>query len=43
LADSIDFHITMTRAKFEELCHSYFKECIPPVEKTLKDSGMSKN
>jgi len=42
LADSIDFHITITRAKFEELCHSYFKECIPPVEKTLKDSGMSK-
>lgn len=42
LAESIDFHITMTRAKFEELCHSYFKECIPPVEKTLKDSGMSK-
>lgn len=21
----------------------YFKECIPPVEKVLKDSGMSKN
>jgi len=35
--------LPITRAKFEELCHSYFKECIPPVEKTLKDSGMSKN
>jgi len=43
LAESFDFHITMTRAKFEELCFSYFKECIPPVDKTLKDSGMSKN
>lgn len=33
----------MTRAKFEELCLSMFKECIPPVEKVLKDSGMAKN
>jgi len=43
LAETLDFHITITRAKFEELCNSYFKECIPPVEKCLKDSNMGKN
>ena len=43
LADSQDFSITLTRAKFEELCLSMFKDTIPPVEKVLKDSGISKN
>ena len=31
LADSIDFSMTLTRAKFEELCMAQFKETIPPV------------
>jgi L1 cell adhesion molecule like protein len=31
LADSQDFSMTITRAKFEELCLSQFKETIPPV------------
>lgn len=43
LADSQDFSIVLTRAKFEELCLSQFKETIPPVEKVLKDSGISKS
>jgi heat shock 70kDa protein 1/2/6/8 len=43
LAESQDFSLTITRAKFEELCLTMFKETIPPVEKVLKDSGMSKN
>jgi L1 cell adhesion molecule like protein len=43
LAESEDYSITITRAKFEELCLSMFKETIPPVEKVLKDSGLSKN
>lgn len=43
LAESEDFNCVITRAKFEELCLSMFKECIPPVEKVLKDSGMAKN
>lgn len=42
LAESVDFSYTMTRAKFEELCLTMFKDTIPPVEKVLKDSGMSK-
>ena len=43
LAESEDFNCVITRAKFEELCLTMFKECIPPVEKVLKDSGMAKN
>lgn len=43
LAESEDFMTNITRSKFEELCLSLFKECIPPVEKVFKDSGMSKN
>jgi len=43
LAESEDFSITITRAKFEELCLPMFKDCIPPVEKVIKDSGISKN
>ena len=43
LAESEDFSLTITRAKFEELCMSMFKDTIPPVEKVLRDSQMSKN
>jgi len=43
LAESQDYNTVITRAKFEELCLTYFKQCIPPVESVLKDSGMSKN
>ena len=43
LAESEDYSVTITRAKFEELCLSMFKETIPPVEKVLRDSGISKN
>jgi len=39
----MDFNLTITKAKFEELCLPMFKDCIPPVEKVLKDSSMSKN
>jgi L1 cell adhesion molecule like protein len=43
LGENEDFNTTITRAKFEELCMPMFKECIPPVEKVLKDSGIGKN
>jgi L1 cell adhesion molecule like protein len=42
LAESEDYSCSITRAKFEELCLQMFKDTIPPVEKVLKDSGMSK-
>jgi heat shock protein 1/8 len=43
LAESMDFSCIITRAKFEELCLPMFKDCMPPVEKVLKDSGFAKN
>lgn len=42
LCDGIDFTLTLSRAKFEELCMDYFKGSMEPVEKVLKDSGISK-
>jgi len=43
LYDGIDFYSTITRARFEDLCGSYFRGCLDPVKKVLQDSGMSKN
>ena len=43
LAESFDFHLVLTRAKFEELCLHLFKKTIEPVESVLRDSGFSKN
>jgi L1 cell adhesion molecule like protein len=43
LGNNEDFSLTITRAKFEELCMSILKEFTPIVEKTLKDAGKSKN
>ncbi|CAG9318405.1 unnamed protein product [Blepharisma stoltei] len=43
LAESNDYFTTMTRAKFEELNMDYFRGCIEPVERVLRDSGISKN
>ncbi|CCH60838.1 hypothetical protein TBLA_0D03380 [Henningerozyma blattae CBS 6284] len=40
--DGIDLSETLTRAKFEELNLDLFKKTLKPVEKVLKDSGLSK-
>jgi len=42
LHDGIDFYATITRARFEDLCNTYFRDCLTPVKKVLQDSGMSK-
>merc|ERR1712157_92922 len=42
LFDGIDFNSTITRARFEDLCMDYFKKCMDPVEKVLRDSKISK-
>merc|ERR1712054_740889 len=42
LAEGEDYSITMTRAKFEELCMDLFRKCMPPVENPLKDAGIGK-
>jgi len=42
LHDGIDFYSTITRARFEDLCANYFRQCLDPVKKVLQDAGMSK-
>merc|ERR1719419_1325495 len=42
LYEGIDFHSSITRARFEDLCGTYFRNCLDPVKKVLTDSGMSK-
>ena len=34
---------SLTRARFEELCSTHFRKTIEPVEKVLRDAGMSKS
>ena len=43
LYNGIDFFLTITRAKFEELNMDLFKKCIEPVEKCLADAKMKKS
>jgi len=42
LHDGIDFYSTITRARFEDLCGNYFRDCLTPVKKVLQDAGMAK-
>merc|ERR1712174_74950 len=43
LFDGIDFNSTITRARFEDLCMDYFKKCMDPCEKVLRDAKISKS
>ena len=43
LHGGVDYYTTITRAKFEELNMDYFRGCIEPVERVLRDSGLAKN
>jgi len=43
LYDGVDFNSTITRARFEDLCMDYFKKCMDPCEKVLRDAKISKN
>jgi len=42
LQDGVDFQDKINRAKFENLCSDLFRKCIAPVEKVLKETGLSK-
>lgn len=42
LHDGQDFSETLTRARFEELNSDLFRRTLKPVEKVMKDAGMSK-
>eukprot|EP00389_Voromonas_pontica_P001628 GDKH01002423.1.p1 GENE.GDKH01002423.1~~GDKH01002423.1.p1 ORF type:complete len:645 (+),score=199.39 GDKH01002423.1:30-1964(+) len=43
LFDGIDYSLSISRARFEELCADYFRNTLGPVEKVLKDSGIAKS
>ncbi|XP_059058472.1 heat shock 70 kDa protein cognate 2-like [Achroia grisella] len=41
LHEGIDFYSKITRARFEELCSDLFRQTLGPVERALKDAGLS--
>ncbi len=43
LFEGIDFKISITRARFEELCSDLFRSTIEPVNKALKDASLNKS
>merc|ERR1719439_276033 len=42
LFEGIDFNSTVTRARFEDLNMDYFRKCMDPVEKVMRDAKLSK-
>merc|ERR1712100_868441 len=42
LFEGIDFNSTITRARFEEMNMDYFRKCMDPVEKVMRDAKISK-
>jgi L1 cell adhesion molecule like protein len=40
--DGIDFSVTLTRARFENLCADYFNNTMAPVKQVLADAGLDK-
>jgi heat shock protein 1/8 len=42
LFEGQDFSLTLTRAKFEQLCDSIFKRTVAPLDQLLRDAKMSK-
>merc|ERR1719310_1269234 len=43
LYEGIDFQSTITRARFEEMNMDYFRKCMDPVEKVMRDAKISKD
>ena len=43
LFEGVDYNVTISRAKFEELCMDLFRQTIEPVEKVLRDAKMDKS
>merc|ERR1711939_345142 len=43
LFEGADFYSTITRARFEDLCADLFRQTLEPVEKVLRDAGVSKS
>jgi heat shock protein 1/8 len=42
LFDGHDLNVTLTRAKFEQLCDSLFRRTVAPLDQLLRDAKMSK-
>ena len=42
LCEGIDINSTITRARFEDMNMDYFRKCMEPVEKVIRDSKVSK-
>lgn len=42
LYEGIDFNSSISRARFEELCTNYFRQCMDCVEKVMQDAKVSK-
>lgn len=42
LFEGVDFYISITRARFEELCSDLFRSTLEPVEKALRDAKLHK-
>ncbi|KAJ7779358.1 heat shock protein 70 family [Mycena maculata] len=43
LFEGIDFHTSLTRTHFEELCGDLFRSTLEPIEKVLRDSKIHKS
>jgi len=43
LYEGVDFNSLITRARFEDLNMDYFRKCMEPVDKVLKDAKVSKS
>lgn len=43
LSEGVDLNLTITRAKFEQLCDSVFRRTIAPLDRLLQDAKMSKS
>jgi L1 cell adhesion molecule like protein len=43
LAEGNDFSLVLTRAKFEQLCDSFFRRTIEPLDGVLRDAKMTKS
>merc|ERR1719495_2498373 len=43
LYNGIDYHLVLTRPKFEKLCQADFQRCMAPVQQVLTNAKLSKN
>ena len=43
LFEGIDYNVSITRARFEDLCNDLFRKTLDPVEKVLRDAKVSKS